>query len=75
MSINKKRKYYIRIIYSICCFVIAAASAAALWYYNVGIGWDPGYFGTKPLILISIMFTLLYFFFASFLYSLKSKGN
>lgn len=64
MSNNKKRKYYIRIIYSICCFVIAAASAAALWYYNVGIGWDPGYFGTKPLILISIIYTLLYFFFA-----------
>ena len=74
MSINKKRKYYIRIIYSICCFVIAAASAAALWYYNVGIGWDPGYFGTKPLILISIMFTLLYFFFAR-IYNALIVGN
>lgn len=74
MSINKKRKYYIRIIYSICCFVIAAASAAALWYYNVGIGWDPGYFGTKPLILISIMYTLLYFFFAR-IYNALIVGN
>ena len=74
MSNNKKRKYYIRIIYSICCFVIAAASAAALWYYNVGIGWDPGYFGTKPLILISIMYTLLYFFFAR-IYNALIIGN
>ena len=75
MGVNKtRRKYWIRIIYSICCFVIAAASAAVLWYYNVGIGWDPGYFGTKPLILISIMYTLLYFFFAR-IYNALIIGN
>ena len=44
--------------------MIAFCTADAIWYWNVAPGWSQGFFGTKTLILVGILYCIVYFFFS-----------
>ncbi len=61
---NQSYKKLIRRIYMILCMAAAAASAALLWYWNIGVGWTRGFFGTQTLVVVSLLYCTVYFLFA-----------
>ena len=58
---KERKKHLIRNIYSLLSLMIAFFSAVWLWYWNVGVGWDKGYFGVRTLVTVGLMYCLLYF--------------
>lgn len=57
-------KQIIRNIYMMISLLIAFVSAVWLWYWNVGVGWDEGYFGLRTLITVGLMYCVVYFAFS-----------
>ena len=57
-------KQFIRNIYMMLSLLIAFGSAIWLWYWNVGVGWDEGYFGLRTLFTVGLMFCVVYFAFS-----------
>lgn len=43
---------------------IAFGSAVWLWYWNVGVGWDKGYFGVRTLVTVGLLYCMVYFAFS-----------
>ena len=44
--------------------LLAFVSAVWLWYWNVGVGWDKGYFGVRTLVTVGILYCFVYFAFS-----------
>lgn len=57
-------KRVIRNAYMFMSLIVAFASAVWLWYWNVGVGWDAGYFGSRTLVTVGLMYCVVYFFFS-----------
>ena len=57
-------KQIIRNIYMIISLAMAFGSAIWLWYWNVGVGWDKGYFGLRTLVTVGILYSMVYFSFS-----------
>ena len=56
---KKLIKQMIRNIYMLLSLVMAFCSAIWLWYWNVGVGWDKGYFGGRTLVTVGAYFLFL----------------
>ena len=75
-TLNKQEKKeagkrFVKLVYTGISVTLAFISAAALWYYNVGVGWDEGYFGYRTLFAVGVMFSVLYYIFARMYHALK----
>lgn len=57
-------KQAVRRIYTLLSLMIAFVSAALLWYTNVGPYWDEGFFGTRTLFIVGMLFCVTYWFFS-----------
>ena len=64
-------KKIIRVQFFCACIFLAGISAVELWYWNVGVGWTDGFFGFQTLITVSILYCLLYIFFAKMYHALS----
>ena len=53
-----------RDLYLLITMLMAFSSAVWLWYYNVGVGWDKGYFGTRTLATVGVLYCIVYFSFS-----------
>ena len=58
------KKQIIRNIYMMLSLLLAFVSAIWLWYWNVGVGWDSGYFGMRTLLTVGILYCMVYFSFS-----------
>lgn len=72
-SANEEDQYkkIIRVQFFCACIFLAGISAVELWYWNVGVGWTDGFFGFQTLITVSILYCLLYIFFAKMYHALS----
>lgn len=59
-----QHKTVIKQIYAILSLLIAFWSATMLWYFNVGVYWKNGFFGTRTLVTVGILYCIVYWFFA-----------
>ncbi|MCR5418079.1 MAG: exopolysaccharide biosynthesis polyprenyl glycosylphosphotransferase [Lachnospiraceae bacterium] len=57
-------KQLIRDIYTLISLLVAFVSAILLWFWNVGPGWKKGYFGTRTLLIVGILYSVVYMIFA-----------
>lgn len=57
-------KQIIRNIYMLLSLAVAFGSAIWLWYWNVGVGWDKGYFGVRTLATVGVLYSIVYFSFS-----------
>ena len=57
-------KQAVRRIYTLLSLMIAFVSATLLWYTNVGPYWDEGFFGTRTLFIVGMLFCVTYWFFS-----------
>lgn len=57
-------KQMIRNIYMLLSLAMAFCSAIWLWYWNVGVGWDKGYFGFRTLATVGVLYSIVYFSFS-----------
>lgn len=64
MTRKEKIKKILKVSYTALSLVIAFCTADAIWYWNVAPGWSQGYFGTKTLLMVGILYCVVYFFFA-----------
>lgn len=64
MTKKEKIKKILKVSYTALSLVIAFCTADAIWYWNVAPGWSQGYFGTKTLLMVGILYCVVYFFFA-----------
>lgn len=64
MTRKEKIKEILKVSYTALCLVIAFCTADAIWYWNVAPGWSRGYFGTKTLLMVGILYCIVYIFFA-----------
>lgn len=61
---NNQIKALIKRVYYLLSIALAFLSAVLLWYYNVAPGWSEGFFGTRTLITVGIVYSITYYFFA-----------
>lgn len=61
---KKLVKQIIRNIYMLLSLALAFFSAMWLWYWNVGVGWDEGYFGLRTLVTVGLLYCIVYFAFS-----------
>ena len=61
---KKLIKQMIRNIYMLLSLAMAFCSAIWLWYWNVGVGWDKGYFGGRTLVTVGVLYSIVYFSFS-----------
>ncbi len=59
-----KIKNIIKLTYTIGSILVAFFTAALIWFLNISPGWSKGFFGLRTLVLVGIMFSVIYFFFA-----------
>ena len=59
-----QHKTLVKQIYTILSLVIAFLSGTMLWYFNVGVYWKNGFFGTRTLITVGLLYCVVYWFFA-----------
>lgn len=64
MTRKEKIKKILKVNYTALSLVIAFCTADAIWYWNVAPGWSQGYFGTKTLLMVGVLYCVVYFFFA-----------
>ena len=64
MTRKEKIKKILKVSYTALSLVIAFCTADAIWYWNVAPGWSQGYFGTKTMLMVGILYCVVYFFFA-----------
>ena len=64
MTRKEKIKKILKLSYTVLSLVIAFCTADAIWYWNVAPGWSQGFFGTETLLMVGILFSIVYFFFA-----------
>ena len=64
MTKKEKIKKILKVSYTALSLVIAFCTADAIWYWNVAPGWSQGYFGTKTLLMVGILYCIVYIFFA-----------
>ena len=64
MTRKEKIKKILKVSYTALSLVIAFCTADAIWYWNVAPGWSQGYFGTKTLLMVGILYCIVYIFFA-----------
>lgn len=64
-------KRFTKIVYTGLSLALSFFSAGALWYYNVGVGWDAGYFGYRTLLAVGVLFSVMYYVFARMYHALK----
>lgn len=63
MTRKEKIKEILKLSYTALSLVIAFCTADAIWYWNVAPGWSQGYFGTKTLLMVGVLYCVVYFFF------------
>lgn len=63
MTRKEKNKEILKLNYTALSLVIAFCTADAIWYWNVAPGWSQGYFGTKTLLMVGVLYCVVYFFF------------
>lgn len=63
MTRKEKIKELLKLSYTALSLVIAFCTADAIWYWNVAPGWSQGYFGTKTLLMVGVLYCVVYFFF------------
>ncbi|MBR4758958.1 MAG: exopolysaccharide biosynthesis polyprenyl glycosylphosphotransferase [Lachnospiraceae bacterium] len=61
---KETKKQIVRDLYLLITMLMAFSSAVWLWYYNVGVGWDKGYFGTRTLATVGVLYCIVYFSFS-----------
>ncbi len=61
---KETKKQIVRDLYLLIPMLMAFSSAVWLWYYNVGVGWDKGYFGTRTLATVGVLYCIVYFSFS-----------
>ena len=61
---NNLVKRIIRNIYTFLSIALAFSSAIWLWYWNVGVGWDKGYFGVRTLATVGLLYCIVYLSFS-----------
>ena len=61
---KETKKSIIQNAYMFISILLAFVSAVWLWYWNVGVGWDKGYFGVRTLVTVGILYCLVYFAFS-----------
>lgn len=64
MTKKEKIKKILKVSYTALSLVIAFCTADAIWYWNVAPGWSQGYFGSKTLLMVGILYCIVYIFFA-----------
>lgn len=64
MTRKEKIKKILKVSYTALSLVIAFCTADAIWYWNVAPGWSQGYFGSKTLLMVGILYCIVYIFFA-----------
>lgn len=64
MTRKEKIKEILKVSYTALSLVIAFCTADAIWYWNVAPGWSQGYFGTKTLLMVGVLYCVVYIFFA-----------
>ncbi len=64
MNTKQRWKHSLRYIYIALCLLSAFASASGNWYLNVAPYWSEGFFGSRTLVTVGLLFVLVYFFFA-----------
>ena len=57
-------KALIKQLYAVLSLLIAFFSATLLWYFNVGVYWKNGFFGTRTLVTVGLLYCVVYWFFA-----------
>ena len=59
-----QHKRLVKQIYTVLSLVLAFLSATLLWYFNVGVYWKNGFFGTRTLATVGLLYCVVYWFFA-----------
>ena len=65
---NMTNKEYIKkllkYLYTLLSLIVAFLTADAIWYWNIAPGWSQGFFGVETLLIVGLLYSIVYFFFA-----------
>lgn len=57
-------KQILKYLYTLLSLFVAFLTADAIWYWNVAPGWSQGFFGVETLLIVGLLYSIVYFFFA-----------